>query len=93
VNVNLLVEDIFNFFRFEAESKKLNISFKNNLPANEAIIKTDSLKVFAAFTNLVKNAIKFTQTGSIELGYLKKDGFFEFYVKDSGTGVYSKQKS
>jgi PAS domain S-box-containing protein len=92
VNVNLMIEDIYNFFKPEAENKKLNISFKNDLHANEAIIKTDSLKVYAAFTNLVKNAVKFTQTGSIELGYFKKDGFFEFYVKDSGTGIHRKQK-
>ncbi|WP_423126446.1 sensor histidine kinase [Gaoshiqia sp. Z1-71] len=92
VNVNFQVEDIFNFFRLEAENKKLKISFKNDLPVNEAIIKTDSNKVYAALTNLVKNAIKFTQSGSIELGYLKKDGFFEFYVKDSGTGVSKKHK-
>jgi PAS domain S-box-containing protein len=92
VNVNLLVEDIYNFFRLEAENKKLNISFKNDLPANKAIIKTDSLKVYSVLTNLVKNAIKFTQTGSIELGCFKKDGFIEFYVKDSGRGISDKQK-
>ena len=92
MDVNLQVKDIYNFFKLEAENKKLNIAFKNDLPANEAIIKTDGQKVYAALTNLVKNAIKFTQSGSIELGYLKKDKFLEFYVKDSGSGVLGKNK-
>ncbi len=43
-------------------------------------------------TNLVKNAIKFTQTGSIELGYELKGEFLEFYIKDSGPGIPDEQK-
>ena len=38
-------------------------------------------------TNLVKNAIKYTEEGSIEIGYSKKDSFLEFYVKDTGIGI------
>ncbi len=70
----------------------MNFSFKNALPANEAIIKTDREKVYAVLSNLVKNALKFTQTGSIELGYEKKDEFFEFFVKDTGSGIPQEQK-
>ncbi len=91
-NVNEQLEYIYHFFRLEAEQKKLHLSFKNGLPQKEAEIKTDSEKVYAVLTNLVKNALKFTQTGSIELGYLKKDGFLEFYVKDTGPGIAEEQK-
>ncbi|MDZ7740017.1 MAG: ATP-binding protein [Bacteroidales bacterium] len=91
-NVNEQVEYIYHFFRVEAEKKKLRLSFKNALAKDEAFMATDREKVYAVLTNLVKNAIKFTQTGSVELGYLKKDGFFEFYVKDSGPGIPEDQK-
>ncbi|WP_423126445.1 hybrid sensor histidine kinase/response regulator [Gaoshiqia sp. Z1-71] len=91
-NINEQVEYIYHFFRLEAKQKKLHISYKNALQRNEAFIKTDREKVYAVLTNLVKNAIKFTQTGSIELGYLKKDRFLEFYVKDSGPGIPDEQK-
>ncbi|MGM0622159.1 MAG: ATP-binding protein, partial [Bacteroidota bacterium] len=91
-NVNDQVEYVCNFFKLEAEQKKLHISFNNELPSDKAIIRTDREKIYAVLTNLVKNAIKFTQTGSIELGYSKKGGFFEFYVKDSGPGITEKQK-
>jgi len=69
------------------------------LPSKEAIIKTDREKVYAILTNLVKNAIKYTEKGSIEFGYiLKKDAEpvvteqgrsvkVEFYVKDTGIGI------
>jgi PAS domain S-box-containing protein len=86
-NVNEQIEFISNFFLPEVEQKNVQISHNNGLPTNEAIITTDREKVYAILTNLVKNAIKFTNQGSIELGYEKKDGFLEFYVKDTGTGI------
>ncbi|MFO7789631.1 MAG: ATP-binding protein, partial [Bacteroidales bacterium] len=59
--------------------------------AKEAIIRTDREKVYAILANLVKNAIKYSEKGSIEIGYnLKSDikpGELEFYVKDTGIGI------
>lgn len=91
-NINDQVEYIYQFFKLEAEQKKLHLTFKNALSANDAYIKTDREKLYAVLTNLVKNAIKFTQTGSIEFGYIEKDEFLEFYVKDSGPGIPDEQK-
>ncbi len=88
----MLVSDIFNFFKPEAEKKELIFSLKNALPANNINIKTDKDKVFTVLTNLVKNALKFTQTGSVELGYEMKDKFLEFFVTDTGLGVPEEQK-
>jgi PAS domain S-box-containing protein len=90
-SINGQIEEIYNFFKPEAEAKGIRLSFKNSLPAKEAIIKTDSEKLYAILTNLVKNAIKYTLEGSIELGYLLKkereQGGVEFYVKDTGVGI------
>ena len=91
-NINEQIEYIYKFFKPEADQKKLHISFKNALPEKEAEIYTDQEKIYAVLTNLVKNAIKFTQKGCIELGYRKRDGFIEFYVKDSGSGVHPEQR-
>ncbi len=90
-NVNEQIEYIYTFFKPEAEAKGMKLSFKNALPAKEAIIKTDSEKVYAILANLVKNAIKYSEKGSIKMGYnLKTDtrpGELEFYVKDTGIGI------
>ncbi|MEI6174660.1 MAG: response regulator [Bacteroidota bacterium] len=43
-------------------------------------------------TNLVKNAIKFTQTGSVEFGYEKQGDYLEFFVKDTGVGIPQDQQ-
>ena len=91
-NINMLVEDIYNFFKPETDSKRIKLSFKNALFSSDAIINTDKEKVFAVLLNLVKNAVKFTQSGAIELGYEMKDKFLEFFVKDTGSGIPSEQK-
>ena len=71
-NINEQIEFIYNFFKLEAEQKGLNISFQNSLPNCEAFISTDSEKIYGILTNLVKNAISYSDTGSIELGYILK---------------------
>lgn len=71
-NINNIIEDIYTFFKPETEAKKIQLSFNTPLPAKEAFTKTDSEKVYAILTNLVKNAIKYTQEGSIEFGYTLK---------------------
>jgi CheY-like chemotaxis protein len=47
----------------------------------------DREKLYAVLTNLVKNAIKYTEKGEIEIGCVNKGHFLEFYVKDTGIGI------
>ena len=86
-NINEQIEYIYTFFKPEVERKGMQLFFNNSLTAKEAVIETDREKIFAILTNLVKNAIKYSDEGSIELGYKKRDKYFEFYVKDTGIGI------
>ena len=90
-NINEQIEYIYNFFKPEMEAKGIKFSLKNTLPAKEAIIKTDREKLYAILANLVKNAIKYTNEGSIEIGYdiaaMEHAPLLQFYVKDTGIGV------
>ena len=91
-NINEQTEYILGFFKPEIESKGLSFLLKNGLQAKEAFIKTDKEKVNAVLINLIKNAIKFTDKGSIEFGYTKKEGYLEFFVRDSGVGISPEHK-
>ena len=96
-NINDQIKYLYTFFRPEVEGKGMKLFIKNSLPAKDAVIKTDKEKVYAILTNLVKNAIKFTHSGSIEFGYCLKPGNepneLEFFVKDTGMGIAEEQKS
>ena len=84
------MEYIYTFFKPEVEAKGMKLIFRSTLPANEAIIQTDREKLFAILTNLVKNAIKYSNEGTIEFGYdrvTNGDDSLQFYVKDTGTGI------
>lgn len=95
-NVNEQIESIYASFRAEIEKKGIDFSYKNALPDSEAIIKSDGEKIYAVLINLVKNAIKFTNHGTIEFGYSLKKGSesaeLEFFVKDTGGGIPQEQK-
>jgi signal transduction histidine kinase len=91
-NINDQIEFICAFFAPDAQAKGITLKFKNTLSNEDAVIVSDKEKIYAILANLVKNAIKFTRTGFVEYGYVKKESSYEFYVKDTGIGISSDQK-
>jgi len=59
----------------------------------DAIILSDKDKVISVLTNLIKNAIKYTEKGYVEFGYIINDSTIEFYVTDSGIGIESEKQN
>jgi signal transduction histidine kinase len=57
------------------------------VPVNKQIIVTDETKIKHILTNLIENAIKFTQKGSISFGCRINENFIHFHVKDTGIGI------
>ena len=86
-NINEQTEYLYAFFKPSVEAKGLQFFVNNGLTIQDSFIETDGNKLYRILTCLIKNSIKYTTTGSIEFGYDKKDGFFEFYVKDTGAGI------
>jgi len=90
-NVNNQMEFVYNTMKLDAERKNLTLYFTNALPDIESVIKTDNEKFYSILTNLIKNAIKYTNIGSIEFGcHLKTDSVseeLEFFIKDTGIGI------
>ena len=91
-NLNTLSEHLFTFFKPEAEQKGLDLILRNNGAGSNVIISTDQEKIYAILTNLIKNAIKFTQKGTVEFGFEKNASFIRFFVRDTGNGIPVTQK-
>jgi PAS domain S-box-containing protein len=54
----------------------------------QLIIHSDESRLKQVLLNLMYNAVKFTENGSIEFGYsIEKDNTLQFYVKDTGVGI------
>lgn len=89
ININLVCKLIKKQF-FPKESKSgPSLSLDTSLPDDEAMIYTDSTKLTQVLTNLVGNALKFTEEGYVNFGYKLKGRFLEFFVEDSGIGIPS----
>lgn len=93
VNVNHLLKDLLVFFTPEADSKGIKLSVLSNLGDTRSIIQTDHTKLAQILSNLIKNALKFTKSGSIEFGYGLKGvetlqaTSLQFFVRDTGVGI------
>ena len=87
VNVNEIIDTLYTFFRPEAESRGLELKTVKPLPDENAVIETDRDKFYAVLMNLIKNALKYTDYGSIEFGYETKKDALQFFVKDTGIGI------
>jgi len=99
-NVNEQFGYIYTFFEPECQRKGISLTLSNGLNSEKAFISSDKEKIYAILINLVKNAIKYTDGGKIEMGYvLKTSGhghpgtnhngsdMLEFFVKDTGIGI------
>jgi PAS domain S-box-containing protein len=97
INANEYLENIFAFFNPEAETRNIKLICSAGLPVEEAFLNTDGEKFYAILLNLVKNALKYTETGFIEFGYnrvetghalsLPNQSYLQFYIKDTGIGI------
>jgi len=89
-NINDLLSSIQTYFNFEKGSVgKDNLQVKLNRANKDSdfSILTDKYKLRRTISNLVENALKYTEEGSIEIGYIyANNGMIEFFVKDEGIG-------
>ncbi len=91
-NINEKTLAIYNQFKVDIEKKGIQFSYSNHLSSINSIIRTDGNKVYSILSNLLKNALKFTRSGSIDFGYVKKVNVLEFYVRDTGEGISPEQQ-
>jgi len=75
------------FFRKSASEKGLELILEAFVSGSSAHIITDRNKLESILTNLINNAVKFTNKGSIRIGNRLTNGSIEFWVKDTGTGI------
>jgi signal transduction histidine kinase/CheY-like chemotaxis protein len=88
VHLNNMLDDIHKSFVVRMKPE-VSLSLLKELPDIKSIILTDETKLRQIITNLLNNAVKFTDSGFIKYGYTLKNAEIEFYIKDSGIGIQS----
>jgi len=80
-----LVESIVNTVEPNAKEKK--ITLKNNIALDLPVIISDNSKCNHILQNIISNAVKFTEKGSVEIFAEIVDSALHISVKDTGIGI------
>jgi PAS domain S-box-containing protein len=90
------IEDLFNeLYRLhipDYQNKNLVLSYSIQAKLKSVLLISDEQKVYQILNNLLINACKFTQSGSVEYGCRIKSNKVEFFVTDTGVGIAEKSK-
>lgn len=88
--LNGMMIELENIMLPKVQSEKVKLSFA--LPQSDCYVCTERNRLMQVLINLITNAIKFTEEGSITFGYEHKGGEIYFYVTDTGCGIAKDKK-
>lgn len=84
-DANLLCSEIIRSLRMKVPAG-VELVFEECLPGCH--VWADKNRLNQVISNFINNALKFTFSGSITLGYYRQtDGYLRFYVRDTGMGI------
>ena len=85
--MNQLFEDLLPAYQFRVEP---GVTLSLELPDKNYIFESDRPHFKQLLCNLLSNATKFTEKGSISYGYEPRENGVYVYVKDTGIGMQAK---
>jgi PAS domain S-box-containing protein len=89
VNVEEILKYYYIFFKQKADENSTTLLCNQGVSGVNAILKTDKYKFESIISNLINNALKFSQNRSVEFGDYLENNSYIFYVKDTGIGIPS----
>ena len=86
VHIKQLCQEIIRSFGMKMKNLQVELCFDENLP--EYTLFSDKNRLNQIISNFINNSLKFTNQGSITLGYRQEtNNQLKFYVQDTGLGI------
>ncbi|MDX8339515.1 ATP-binding protein [Draconibacterium sp. IB214405] len=82
-----IISELGKFFMAEATEKGIELIIEADTPEVPIHFYSDRYKLTSILTNLIKNAIKFTNKGFVKISYHLSASELEITVSDSGIGI------
>jgi signal transduction histidine kinase len=76
--VNDLVSNILDVFEGEADEKGIKLIYDKPKNLDQLLINSDRIKIEQVLSNLIKNALKFTEKGFVKTGYYTENNSVVF---------------
>jgi signal transduction histidine kinase len=89
-DINVLLDDVIKEISIQITEKGLK--FGQNIEEKLPRTITDTGRLMEVLLNLLNNALKYTESGSITLKVFEEKGFIHFAVKDTGIGIAKKDQ-
>jgi len=91
-NFNAFIDQIEKMFTYTTHKKGLELRLKrgNDLPA---FLYGDDVRLRQVLTNIIGNAVKFTEKGYVRLDISASDGSLIFEVEDTGMGIREEDRA
>jgi signal transduction histidine kinase/CheY-like chemotaxis protein len=86
VHLNNLMEEIYQSYK-PLINKEISFTRSTGLSDSLSLITTDVVKIRQVISNLLNNAVKFTDKGHIGFGYVLADNELQFFIEDTGIGI------
>jgi len=74
-------------YLFEEKAKAKGIKIKTSIESRLPKVKGDSYRLEEVFNNLIDNAIKYSEWGTIEIEIAVEENMLHIKIKDSGIGI------
>lgn len=84
INVSEVIDDLFATYKPFADAKSVEL---NSSVSEYDVVFADKGGLYVILRNLVSNALKFTEQGSVTVFSKKDDNHMTIGIKDTGTGI------
>lgn len=92
-NINSVLRSLYAQYNLFVKDSELTLLHEFALPDADAMICSDETKIIEIISNLIQNAIKFTDKGQVRFGYEIQDKHtLTFFVEDTGIGIDPKDQ-
>lgn len=96
ISSNEIIRELYDVFELQIQNqnKKIDLLIETINSETDQYVYADGSRVKQIFSNLLNNAVKFTNEGHIKFGYkINKENLPVFFVEDTGKGIAKKNLS
>jgi len=88
VSINEMIDDSYSSFKHRFNKKGIQFIYKRNSPEDDVFIFSDEILILKTLSKIIKMADRFTENGSVEIGYVLKNAGSTSLMDETGETIF-----
>jgi len=88
VSINEMIDDSYSSFKHRFNKKGIQFIYKRNSPEDDVFIFSDEILILKTLSTIIKMADRFTENGSVEIGYVLKNAGSTSLMDETGETIF-----